>query len=241
MIGQFSYGYLKEAVKAHLDLEEDELEALNINQRFHIFANEAIQQICYTKPKQVYFQFTAVNSFTPLVYADGILRVATLEEQNWQVHGNPEPIFATDIEVADWYNNQHIYLVGQVISMPSDFLTFATKQAFMWSDYISNKQPLTNKHVSYLSNNELLVYFAANYLIPYNASWTKFTQDNTEDAIINMPADLLLTIPIYVASVCLQQRNLNMATAKRQEFELAVSRCRVSSLLENRTVTPTFK
>ncbi len=46
MAGQFSYGYLKEAVTAHLDLEEDELEAMNINQRFHIFANEAIQSIC---------------------------------------------------------------------------------------------------------------------------------------------------------------------------------------------------
>ena len=56
-----------------------------------------------------------------------------------------------------------------------------------------------------------------------------------------MPSDLLLTIPIYVASVCLQQRNLAMASAKRQEFEIALSRCKSTSFLENKDITPTFK
>ena len=137
MASKFSYGYLKEAVRAHLDLEEDELETMNINQRFHIFANEAIQQICHSKPKYKYFEFKAVTDFTPLVYDDGGIRIATEAEQNWNQHGLSEPIFASEDEVANWYNEQGIYLVGQVITIPNDFLSFANKAGYVWQ-YVFN-------------------------------------------------------------------------------------------------------
>jgi hypothetical protein len=241
MAGKFSYGYLKEAVRAHLDLEEEELEVMNITSKFHIFANEAVQQICHTKPKYGYFQFTTVAAFTPLVHADGLLRVATIEEQNWVAYGLPEPTFASTDEIAEWYNKQAIYLVGQVITMPDDFLAFAIKKAFVWTDSIANKITVTKEHISYLSNNELVAYYAATYLIPYQGIWVTFAMDDSENDLINMPSDLLLTIPIYVASVCLQQRNMTMAQAKRQEFEIAVSRCKSINLLETISITPSFK
>jgi hypothetical protein len=236
MAGQFSYGYLKEAVKAHLDLEEDELEVMNINQRFHIFANEAIQQICYKRPKYVYFEFEAISEFTPLIYDDGVIRAATTTEQ-LDLSGLT---VVSDEETAEWYNEQGLYLVGQVISMPDDFLLFAEKKAFAWTDSIDNKQELTKNHFTYVSGSELFVKYAATYQIPYQATWFTFAQDTEEDTVIPMPSDLTLTIPIYVASVCLQQRNLSIAQAKRQEFELAVSRCRTTSFLENKSVSRSF-
>lgn len=241
MVSKFSYGYLKEALRAHLDLEEDELEVLNINQRFHIFANEAIQNICHKKPKYLYFQFDAITAFTPLVYDDGVLRVATIEEQNWQAHGLPEPVFASEDEIIAYYNERNIYLVGQVITMPTDFLMFANKKAYAWTTSISNKIAITKDYITHLSNDELIVHSAATYQIPYEALWYTFAQDNEDDDVIPMPDDLLLTIPIYVASVFLQQRNLNMAQAKRQEFEIAVSRCKSSNFLDNITITPSFQ
>jgi len=241
MNSQFTYGYLKEAVRAHLDLEEDELETLNINQRFHIFANEAIQQICYTKPKYQYFQFQAVSTMPKLVYDNGNIRVATTEEVNWTAHNLPEPLFVSDTETIEWYNEQHIYLVGQVITMPNDFLSFTAKPAFAWTTSISERQRVKAQFITYISNNEFFVQAAATYQIPYRATWINFKQNTEEDAGINMPTDLLLTIPIYVASICLQQRNLNMSQAKRQEFEIAVSRCKSSELLTNYVITPTFE
>ena len=232
MIGQFSYGYLKEAVKAHLDLEEDELEVLNINQRFHIFANEAIQHISSKKPNSVYFQFQAVDEFPTLVFDDGVLREQLpTDSSNLTV--------ATAEETADWYNAQNIYLTGQVIDMPSNFLLFAPKKAFYWIDSIQNKMD-AKAYITYISASEFFVLGAATYLIPYRASWLIFGADDKEDMIVNMPSDLALTIPIYVASVFLQQRNANMAQAKRQEFELAVSRCRSVDFLETKSVSRSF-
>jgi hypothetical protein len=241
MASQYSYGYLKEAVKAHLDLEEDELEVMNINQRFHIFANEAIQQICSSKPKYTYFQFDTVNTFPPLVYDDGVIRIATVAENNWESLGLSEPPFATDEETAEWYNQRGTYLVGQVITMPADFLAFAVKKAFVMTNSLTNKIEATKAHITYLSNSELLVHYAATYLIPYQATWFTFAQNTEEDALVLMPSDLALTIPIYVASICLEQRNLSMAGAKRQAFEIALARCKSTNFLENKSVTPSFK
>ncbi len=235
MASKFSYGYLKEAVRAHLDLEEDELEVMNINQRFHIFANEAIQAICDSRPKYQYFEFTAVAEFTPLVYDNGLLRVATKDELLANVL-----TFATNDEIIAYYNEQHIYLVGQVITMPNDFLSFAAKKAFLWTNYLNNRVEATNAHITYLSTTELIVSYAANYQIPYRASWITFSQENEDNDEVLMPADLALTIPIYVASVVLEQRNLNMAQAKRQAFEIAVRRTKSTNLLENQSVKASF-
>ncbi len=240
MASQYTYGYLKEAVRAHLDLEEEELELLNSNQRFHIFANEAIQHICHKKPKYQYFQFEAVAEFTPLVYDNGVLREATDAEIDWEAQGLPEPNFATTDELADYYNTRNIYLVGQVITMPEDFLAFAVKKAYVWTDSLLNKQAITKTHMLYLSNNEIVVYYAATYQVPYAGTWITFMQDSDDSLVIDMPADLALTIPIYVASVFLQQRNMNMAQAKRQEFEIAVSRCKSTNFLENKDVSASF-
>jgi hypothetical protein len=240
MAGQYSYGYLKEAVRAHLDLDEDELEVMGINQRFHIFANEAMQHICRKKPKGVYFQFEAVSAFSKLVFDQSDFRLATYAELNWQANGLPEPAFATEQETADWYNARNIYLVGQVITMPANFISYAVKKAFMWFTAINSRQPLAKSGWTRLSDNEFIVHKAANYQIPYYATWAIFVQSADEDAVVDMPSDLVLTIPIYVAGVCLQQRNLSMAQAKRQEFELALSRCKLTNFLENDSVTPTF-
>ena len=42
---------------------------------------------------------------------------------------------------------------------------------------------------------------------------------------IDMPSDILLTIPLYIASVCLQIDNIQKAQLLRQEFEIALARC----------------
>jgi len=209
---------------------------MNINQRFHIFANEAVQAICDTKAKYSYFQFTTVSEFAPLVHDDGVLRVATAAEILADTM-----TFATADELAEHYNADNIYLVGQVIIMPNDFLSFAANKAFLWTDYITNRVQATKTHVIYLSDSELVVKYAATYQIPYRGTWITFTQDYEDKDEILMPSDLALTIPIYIASVILEQRNLNMAQAKRQSFEIAVRRCKSANLLEKQSVTPSFE
>lgn len=63
----YTYGYLREAVMAHCDLEEDELQAMNVLKRLHIYANEAMQAICACKPNYKYFKAKVVNKYNMLL------------------------------------------------------------------------------------------------------------------------------------------------------------------------------
>ncbi len=236
MGNKYEIGYLREAVKAHLDLEEGEFENMNMNNRFHIFANEAMQQICHSRPKYKYFEFQALDALEPLVYDDGNIRKATaLELQDAATEYVEEDI------MFKWYNDQGLYYVGQLITMPDDFVAFAEKESYLYTDYITNKIPVTNTHRLFLSNSEFVVNYAAYYMIAYQAIWYVFSQDDEDDIEVDMPSDLALTIPIYVASVFLQQRNLSLSQAKRQEFEAALSRCKSVSYLANKSIRKSFE
>ena len=81
----FTYGYLREATMAHIDLDEAEVQAINLLERFHIVANEAMQAICASKPLYKYFEADVVKKYAPLVRDGAIIRVATKEEIEWDV------------------------------------------------------------------------------------------------------------------------------------------------------------
>ena len=57
-----TWGYIKQATLAKLDLESGEAEVQNLLGRFYIFANEAMSQICSSiKPKYTYANFVITN------------------------------------------------------------------------------------------------------------------------------------------------------------------------------------
>lgn len=59
----YTWGYLKEACLSKLDLDENEAATQNLFNRFPIYANEAMTQICSTvKPKHDFAHFTITNS-----------------------------------------------------------------------------------------------------------------------------------------------------------------------------------
>ena len=44
----YTYGYIREATMAHIDVEQ-EAQAMKIQERYHIFANEAMQGYMWLK------------------------------------------------------------------------------------------------------------------------------------------------------------------------------------------------
>ena len=54
----YTWGYLKNAILAKLDMDEEEALQMNYFERFIIYANEAMTMICSTvKPKRTFYQF----------------------------------------------------------------------------------------------------------------------------------------------------------------------------------------
>lgn len=249
----FTYGYIREATMAHLDIDEDEAQAMNLLSRFHIYANEAMQAICASKPMYQYIDITVVEKFAPLVMDGAIFRTATREEIDWdeEIQGERPFKLVNETQMKAYYHERNIYEQFEVVSMYENFINFANKQCYkiqelkptaaqeMEADLngISLKKGIVKGEAkvdddfSYLGKNRLKFYKPGQYLIPAKFLWFRFDSGIDDKAEIEMPSDILLTIPLYIASVCLQIDNVQKAQLLRQEFELALARCTSGDLM----------
>lgn len=259
----YTFGYIREATQAHIDLDEQETQAMNLQERYHIFANEAMQAICAIKPKYDYFKAKAVREYWPLInLGNNEFRKATIEEVNWQAHNVSEPNFADEVDTKKWYEGQNTYLLQNSVKMPEDFIAFADKQAWAFIIYNrfnseqfvrnqhqqvltksieTNRIPATKDMYTYTGSNTLTFLQEGEYWIPYKGIWHRFKSGIDDHEEIDMPIDILLTIPLYVASICLQLDHAQRAMSKRAEFETALARVTTTDFLDTVRITPTFK
>lgn len=241
----YTYGYIREATQAHIDLDEAETQAMKLQERYHIYANEAMQAICGVKPKYDYFECEIVEKYSPIV---------RIENDRFRKATSTDTEFADEIDTKLWYESQNIYLLDTVVHMPNDFISFAEKQA--WTirpnvnfhpelfirGFVPTAQPkfskvrATKEHFTYSGKNSLRFYKTGKYLIPYKGVWFIFKSGIGDGEEIDMPIDIILTIPLYIASLCLQIDHAQRALTKRAEFETALARCTNTDFLELKEV-----
>lgn len=243
----FTYGYIREAVMAHLDIDEEEAQAMNLLSRFHIYANEAMQAICASKPKYQYIDVTVVDKFAPLIRNGASFIKATESQINWNIEeqGEPDFIFASEEETKKYYHDLGIYERGEIIPIKDTFIAFANKACYKVVNYkpsvkeeleaemcgrtlkhgIVNEEAVLNDDFTYIGNNCLKFYRSGYYLIPARYMWFRFDSGIKDTDEINMPSDILLTIPLYIAAICLAIDNVQAAQLMKQDFEIALARC----------------
>lgn len=237
----FTYGYLREAIMARLDIDEEEAEAMHLLERFHIYCNEAMQAICGSKPQYKYVDVTVVDKNAPLVWDGAFLRLATEAE----IKGEVAATFATEEQARDWYHEHNTYLKDEVMYMDDKFLSFADKEAYIeekrkptipqlleaeafgkeLKEVIVKRAAKSDEDFSYVGKNGLIFHKEGRFYIPARFLWFRFDSGIADEQEIDMPADILLTIPMYVGSICFQIDNPQRAQMMRNEFEIALSRC----------------
>ena len=176
-----------------------------------------------------------------------IFRPATAEEINWDedVFG-PRPFaLASEAQLKNYYHERSIYEQYETINMQDTFINFANKQCFKIQDVkptpeqqleaeaFGTKLPSgmirgfakMDEDFSYISKSKIKFYKTGRYLIPAKFMWYRFDSGIGDEFEIDMPSDIFLTIPLYIASICLQIDNVQKAQLMRQEFELALARC----------------
>lgn len=256
----FTYGYIREATMAHLDIDEEEAQAMHLLERFYIYANEAMQAICGSKPLYKYFEVEIVSKYAPLVKDGAIIRLATSTEIAVRDRGEEDPdiIFLNDTQVKSHWNERNVYEVNEKVSMEDTFISYAFKQAWkiienrptvdqlleaeafnrpIPKSTFNRERVSLNEDFAYISKNQLKFYKPGHYLIPGKYLWYIFSSAISDDTEIDMPADILLTIPLYVASICMQVDTPQKANIKRNEFEMALARCTSTDFME----LPKFK
>lgn len=259
----YTYGYIRESVMAHCDLDEEELQAMNVLKRLYIFANEAMQAICSVKPKYKYFECKIVSKYNPVIREIDNYTVSYREATEQEIydieHGNPNNLpIADKIATKDFYESQHIYLIKTHIQMPDDFIAFTNKQSFIKDDRFSfNKEKfidgdwfdnsedvfrpvIYSKELVFSKANTIVCNVEGEYMVPYKAVWQLFISAMSDTEELDMPIDVLVCIPLYIASIVLQIDYPQKAQIKRSEYETALSRVTATDNMPVNKITPSF-
>lgn len=188
----YTWGYIKDATLAKLDLDEEEASVQNLINRFPIYANEAITQICSAiKPKKSFAKFNATsNNF--------------------------------------------------ISTMPQDFIGFNDDvPTGTYRDEFGNIHTDEEMHSDtfrYLGYNQVQFLYQGTYTIPYDARWTTFTKNMSDNAPLAIPYDVLDCIPSYIASQCYKMDDEYKSSVFRNEYEMFLSRINDTDYRNTRTM-----
>lgn len=109
------------------------------------------------------------------------------------------------------------YHVGDVVTMPDDFLSFA--------DMVVHHNNEPYDEVVYMGDRDIVVGELGSYLIYYNATWEDITEDDIKnDNALTTPVSVINCLPTYMASQLLSQDDIQRSAILKNEFELMLSR-----------------
>jgi hypothetical protein len=228
----YTWGYIKEATLAKLDVSNTDAVNLGYMNRFYIYANEAIGQISSAvKAKLAYATFKAVHKERLLKYLSRkyqIIDFTFLHTTPYNVEDLPTKFQACLKEYKSYV------FVNDVVKMPDDYIAFSLKS----KAYVTRYEYYTNFDRFYIeenktvADNDCLLYGSQSvkfiepglYEIPYNARWFIFSSTTPDDLEIPVPSMILDALPSYIASQIFKIDDEQKAAIMRNEFEIFVSR-----------------
>lgn len=133
--------------------------------------------------------------------------------------------------------------VGVKQTMPDDFVSFGDDVCYMLEEVREHngetrliKVPIHDDDYEYLGYNQVVFKHLGNYFISYNARWYTFDKSLSDDELIDVPDDILDSIPSYIASQCYKIDDEYKASVFRNEYEIMLSRIDNSNFRNTKTI-----
>lgn len=133
--------------------------------------------------------------------------------------------------------------VGVKQTMPDDFVSFGDDVCYMLEEVRERngetrliKVPIHDDDYEYLGYNQVIFKHPGNYFISYNARWYTFDKSLSDDELIDVPDDILDSIPSYIASQCYKIDDEYKASVFRNEYEIMLSRIDNSNFRNTKTI-----
>ena len=127
--------------------------------------------------------------------------------------------------------------------MPDDFVSFGDDVCYMLEEVREHngetrliKVPIHDDDYEYLGYNQVVFKHPGNYFISYNARWYTFDKSLSDDELIDVPDDILDSIPSYIASQCYKIDDEYKASVFRNEYEIMLSRIDNSNFRNTKTI-----
>jgi hypothetical protein len=217
----YTWGYLKNACLAKLDMSADDAIKMGIMNKFPYYANEALGQIVSSiKPKHTYAQFNVVEESHLMC----ILQNRYKDITNWDfLHWGKCEYENFDKAHKDAWDTYNYYsFVNQPVRMPEDFVSFGDQDNYV---EICNRMVVaTDDEYKTYGNCEIIFFKGGNYHISYDAKWFEFLPETDDNVKLDIPQDILDAIPSYIVSQCFKIDDEQKAQIYRNEYEMFLAR-----------------
>lgn len=220
-----TWGYIKEATLAKMDLTVDAAIDQGLMNKIPYYANEALTEITSAiKANKKYAEFKVHNK----EYVKNYLKEKYgFNNVNFLDDGTPDyKLTSYELEAKETFN-QYVY-TGDTVKMPEDFVSWSNDINLQLynSDWVSIGDRAYLQRGNYIIFNENCFEYNQPVIvrIAYNARWFLFssTTDDTEE--LDIPDDILLCLPSYIASQLFKIDDEQKSTIYRNEYEMALAR-----------------
>ena len=242
----YTYGYIKEVVLAKMDMTSDEVIRNRLMNKVPFYANEAITQICSSiKAKSTYAKFNVVE---PSQFFASLRSAYNIADANydfsfmWTVRKcNVEDLPIAPVNKQElWhkFHNENIVFVNQTVRMPDDFVNWGDDINRVIRAYPRCGDKLvvaTDDEWNTIGWNECIFFQPGQYMLSYMARWFMFTPSMNDDVELDIPADIVETLPSYIVSQLYKVDDEAKANTYLVEFERMCARIEENRARTNKT------
>lgn len=225
----YTWGYIKDAALAKLDLDQDEANEMRLINRFPFYANEVITQICSAiKPKHTFYEikfYCKVVLVESGSYVDGDFVEGAFIDNDKRVIKDGKILY---------------YPIGYVITMPSDFIAFGDDVCTrVYKDGCKSLvcEECHDDVLHYIGYDKFTCTKNGKYNISYKARWITFDNSTPTAEVLDVPADILECIPSYIAHQCYKIDDEYKSSVFRNEYEMFLARIDDTNFKTNKTFT----
>lgn len=229
----YTWGYIKEAALAKMDLTVEQAINMNLISKMPFYANEAITQITASiKAKRCYTDYTVYDREEMKLY---LKKEYNLSDIAFLDTPDTDTSTLTDNELAAYNIYTSCNYTYDMLEFPKDF--------FAWSDDIVYTQKC-NKLVeasdfdyTTYGSNKIMFKTPGTYKFPYLAKWFKIFPTTDDDFELDCPDDILDAIPSYIASQLYKIDDETKSAILRNEYEMAIARIEENDYSTNKTIS----
>lgn len=231
-----TWGYIKQATLAKMDLSVDAAVDQGLIEKMPFYANEALTEITSAiKAKRAYADFKVADR-------DAVLKCIA------QTYGQDAMYFVLDhscdlsTATEDQLNAlkvyEHYVYVGDTIKMPDDFVAWSDDTNWKVTKDCSGRDTLEQlKDTEFAQRGNKLIFMKPCICkIAYFAKWFFFTPTTQDDVELDIPDDILVCLPSYIASQLFKIDDEQKSSIYRNEYEMALARINENDYATNKVI-----
>lgn len=231
-----TWGYIKQATLAKMDLSVDAAVDQGLIEKMPFYANEALTEITSAiKAKRAYADFKVADRNEVL---NCIAQTYGQDAMYFVLDHSCDLSTATEAQRNALKVYEHYVYVGDTVKMPDDFVAWSDDTNWkVVKDYGGRDILEQLKDTEFEQRGNKLIFMKSCICkVAYFAKWFFFTPTTQDDIELDIPDDILICLPSYIASQLFKIDDEQKSSIYRNEYEMALARINENDYATNKVI-----